>query len=152
MRIIDKLQSIDRSMDCRHSCIKKRSAPQQGGVAAVCCLVAPRQPELRNSNWDRLGEDDTATGIGSWQPGSWQLVTGNVQSATCATRNAQPVQHQLQLSLFLNGIIYTAVSQMPSAFSAMFTVVYFVVHRASHMAHFLNFHSHSPSHASHFLQ
>lgn len=93
MRIIDKLQSIDRSIDGLQALLvqKKRSASQQGGVAAVCCLVAPRQPELRNSNWDRLGEDDTATGIGSWQPGSWQLVTGNVQSATCNLCNAQPV-------------------------------------------------------------
>lgn len=89
----------------------------------------------------------------NWELATWQLAAGDGERAKC---NVQPVQratcvqHQLQLSLFLNGIIYTAVSQMPSAFSAMFTVVYFVVHRASHLAHFLNFHSHSPSHASHF--
>lgn len=99
-------------------------------MGSGCWVLAPapsRQPEFRNSNGHRLGEDDTATGNWSWE---LMLATGNNLAV-------QPVQHQLQLSLFLNGIIYTAVSQMPSAFSAMFTVVYFVVHlrRAQLISH-----------------
>lgn len=132
MRIIDKLQSIDRSLDCRHSwkiedCIAAGSG--QGGVAAVAPPDSSRNYGIQIGT--ALGRTTLQLELGA---GNWQLVTGNVQSATCSV---QPVQHQLQLSLFLNGIIYTAVSQMPSAFSAMFTVVYFVVHlrRAHRIAH-----------------
>lgn len=90
MRIIDKLQSIDRSIAGLQALLKKRGVHslQEGvgrGMGSGCWVLAPApacQPEFRNSNGHRLGEDDTATGNGNWE---LMLATGNWQQPGCAT-------------------------------------------------------------------